>query len=175
MDSNRSFMNSTHRLPPLQQLLSSTEPTVTPANPPTPKMQSVAMVIRDDGYDRLLTPLTFAFLQAQQGVQVDILFVLWAVRVLTEKGAGSVRVDGRHAAEEAWLRRRLAQDGDPVDIAEFLQALKRTGSVRFFACRLAAATFGVAEQELMSCAEGIVDSVWFLNEKALRASHCQYF
>ncbi len=138
-------------------------------------MDNLAMVVRDDACDRLLTPLTFAWVMASEGTQVDILFVLWAVRALTPEGALALRVDAHHAAEESWLRERLARDGDPVRIHGFIRMPKETGRVRFYACRLAAATFDVTGDSLIAEAEGIVDSSWFLKEKAMKADHCQYF
>jgi peroxiredoxin family protein len=138
-------------------------------------LKRLAIVIRDDAFDRLYTPLTFAYLAAREGAEVDILFVLWAVRVLTPEGAQRVTIDPQHATEEAWFKEKLRQEGDPATIGQFISGLKHAGNVRLYGCRLAASTFGVTETNLLPEADGIVDALWFVKEKAMAAEHCQYF
>lgn len=138
-------------------------------------MKSLAMVIRDDSYDKILTPLAFAYLTAAEGVEVDMLFVNWSVQALTEPGARNLKVEGRHADQDAWVREQVAKAGLPNDVHELLKALKETGTVRMYGCSLAASIFGVSDDNLIPEAEGIVGASWFLNDKMAKADHCQYF
>ncbi len=138
-------------------------------------LEKLAIVVREDAFDRVLTPLTFAFLEARKGVEVDMLFTLWSVQLLTKKGLASVAMSASHAAQEQWLRERLERDGDPTDLHDFLTGLTQTGKVRLFGCKYAAMTFDVTEPDLVAEASGIVDPGWFLREKCLNADHCQYF
>ncbi|MFQ5642632.1 MAG: DsrE/DsrF/DrsH-like family protein [Thiogranum sp.] len=138
-------------------------------------MKSLAIVVRDDSYDKMLTPFAFAYLQASEGCQVDMLFVNWAVLALTEEGARNIRIQGDHADKEQWVREQVTQAGLPNDINELIKALKGTGKVNFYACSLASQIFGVNEDNLIPEAEGIIGASWFLNEKAANSDHCQYF
>ena len=138
-------------------------------------MKSLAIVVRDDGYDKLLTPLAFAYLQGAEGTQVDMLFVNWAVLALTEAGARQQCIQGEHAGRDAWVRERVTKAGLPEDIYDVIKALKATGNVNFYACSLAAGIFGVDQDNLIPEASGIVGASWFLNDKAAQAEHCQYF
>jgi hypothetical protein len=36
-------------------------------------------------------------------------------------------------------------------------------------------TFDVSRENMIPESDGIVDSVWFVTEKAAQADHCQYF
>ena len=138
-------------------------------------MKTLAIVVRDDSYDKILTPLAFAYLQSSEGTEVDLLFVNWAVLALTVNGAKALEVEGRHHDQDAWVRVQVAKAGLPNDIYALLKALKETGHVHFYACSLAATIFGVTKENLIPEATGIVGASWFLNEKASKAEHCQYF
>ena len=138
-------------------------------------MKKLSIIVRNDGYDQLYTPLTFAYTAAKKGIEVDMLFVLWAVRVLTEQGSKTIKMDPRHALEEAWFKERVRRDGDPLTIREFITVVKQAGPVNFYGCRMAATTFGVDQSQLLSEVNGIADPLWFLEEKVIKADHCQYF
>lgn len=140
-----------------------------------PRLKRLAIIVRDDGFDRLLTPLTFAYEMGRKGVEVDVLFVLWAVRVLSKTGVKEVRMAPSHADREAWLMDRLRRDGDPLQIDDFFRALQSTGHVRLYGCRLAAMTFGVTPDDLLEEANGIIDPGEFLQDIVMRSDHCQYF
>ncbi len=138
-------------------------------------MKSMAIIVRDDSYDKILTPFAFAYLQASEGCEVEMLFVNWAVRALTEEGAREMHIQGPHADQEAWVRAQVEKAGLPTEIRDLVKALNETGKVNFYACSLAASIFGVNEENLVPEASGIVGASWFVNEKAANADHCQYF
>ncbi|GCC10968.1 hypothetical protein IPdc08_01010 [archaeon] len=132
-------------------------------------MSKLAIIVREDAYDRILTPLSFAYLGVASDMEVDMLFVNWAARVLTKGGAENLKVSKEHEGSDEMVKAKVAEAGLPTDIYEIIKALKATGKVRMYVCSLAASIFGVTRENLVPEAEDIVGATWFLLEKAEKA------
>ncbi len=130
-------------------------------------MKSLAMVVRQDAYDLVLTPLAFAYLGASAYDEVNILFVNWAVRLLSKQGVEALKPSADHEGTPIeMIEECVVSAGLPANIHDIFKKLKKTGKVHLYACSLAAQIFGVEEKDLIPEADGIVGATWFLTEKA---------
>lgn len=129
------------------------------------------VIIRDDGYDKLLTPLTFAYVSSGAGCPGG--YPVRALGGASTDGGGAKRPPDRGAPCDG--RDLVAGEIGEGWRPDFLKLLKKSGKVNLYGCSLAAATFEVQEADLIPEANGIVDSDWFLSEKTIKADHCQYF
>jgi len=138
-------------------------------------VERLTIVIRDDNYIRIQTPLSFAYDYAQRGVAVDVLFVSLALRALTPEGAEALRVDGTHAEEELWLRQRLAAVGVPPGMHQWLREIVQAGAVTLNGCMDTAEVLEIQEADLIPEASGLVDSSQFIQDAIDGGVHCMYF
>ncbi|MGH2394037.1 MAG: hypothetical protein ACRDGH_11215, partial [Candidatus Limnocylindria bacterium] len=133
------------------------------------------IIVRDDNLIRIQVPLSFAYDFASRGVQVDVLFLNMALLALTAEGAKALRVDGRHADKEPWLRERLAAVGVPADMTDFLREIVGTGHANLVGCQDSAEVLQVTEADLIPEAGGLVDSSAFVADAVEDGVHCMYF
>jgi len=139
-----------------------------------PTLNRLAMIVRDDAYDRVLTPLVFAYVAACSDVIVDILFVNWGVHVAMQGESDHLPMSAGHAGDGEFLRDRIGHTGLPPRVPDILRELKGTGNVNIYVCSMAANLFGATLDNLLPEVDGIVGATWFLTEVAQRADqvHC---
>jgi peroxiredoxin family protein len=138
-------------------------------------LKSLAIIVREGSYDRVLTPLAFAYLAAANDVQVDVLFVNWAVRVVMQGESEKLPMSAEHADELEYVRKGVADAGLPPDIPDIVAAIKGTGKVNLYVCSLAAQIFGATKDNVLPEVDDIVGATWFLSDKAKSADLLQCF
>jgi len=132
------------------------------------------MIVRDDAYDRVLTPLVFAYVAACSDVTVDMLFVNWGVHVVMQGEADLLPMSAGHGADHQMLLDRVGHTGLPPAVPDIIRELKATGNVNIYVCSMAAHLFGATPENLLPEVDGIVGATWFLTDVAQRADqvHC---
>lgn len=138
-------------------------------------MQRLAIIVREGSYDRVLTPLAFAYLAAASDVHVDMLFVNWAVRGVMKEESQHLPMSAEHADELDYVRQRVAAAGLPPDIPDIITAIKSTGNVSIYVCSLAATIFEATEDNVLPEVDGIIGATWFLADCANGADITQCF
>ena len=128
-------------------------------------MGTMAIIIRDDSYDKVLTPLAFGYLGVAAYDEVNLLFVNWSARLLTEEGLAAARVGGNHVGTDEMVREGVRSAGLPDDLYAIIRALKETGKVNFYLCSLAAQVFGVTKEAAIPELDEVVGAMWFIEEK----------
>lgn len=130
-------------------------------------MKTMAIVVRQDAYDLVLTPLAFAYLGTAIYDEINILFVNWSVRLLSKQGIEALKPSADHLGTSVdMIQERVEAAGIPSDLHEIFKKLKETRKVHLYGCSLAAQIFGVTEKDLIPEADGLVGATWFLTEKA---------
>ncbi|ADH85697.1 hypothetical protein [Desulfurivibrio alkaliphilus] len=129
-------------------------------------MGRLAMIIRDDSYDRVLTPLAFGYLGAAIYDEVDILFVSWAAKLLTEEGLRDAKISADHAGQEEMVKEGVRSAGLPDDLYEIIKLMKETEKINFYLCSLAGHVFGVSKESAIPELNEVVGATWFLTKKA---------
>jgi peroxiredoxin family protein len=144
------------------------------AEVPAPPLTRLALIVRDDAYDRVLTPLVFAYVAACSDVQVEMLFVNWGVHVVMQGECERLPMSAGHTDEHELIRDRLSRTGLPPSVNEIIAELKATGNVHLYVCSMAAHLFGATPENLLPQVDGIVGATWFLTDRAQRAEqvHC---
>ena len=142
---------------------------------PPKTLERLAIVVRESAYDRVLTPLAFAYLAAASGAQVDLLFVNWAVRAVMQGEADRLEMSAEHAHEGDYVRRQVERAGLPAQVSELVAAVKHSGKVAIYVCSLAAQIFGATRENLLPEVDEIVGATWFLTDRVLAADTTQYF
>ncbi|MHB8293162.1 MAG: DsrE family protein [Acidimicrobiales bacterium] len=138
-------------------------------------MTKLAIIVREGAYDRILTPLAFAYLSAAAGAHVDMLFVNWAVQAVMREESSRLPMSAEHADQLDYVRAQVAGAGLPPDVPDIIRALKATGMVNLYVCSLAAKIFGATPENLMPEVDDIVGATWFLTDKAQGADLMQSF
>jgi peroxiredoxin family protein len=133
-------------------------------------MNTMAMIITTDSFDKALAPLSFGLLGAATYESVDLLFVNWGAVLMTEEGLRNAKSGADHPHAEEQIKERLRSEGVPDDLYEIIKELKKLGNVHFYLCSLAAKVFGVTEENAIPELDSIVGSTWFLTEKAEKAA-----
>lgn len=129
----------------------------------------MTIIVRDAAYDKILTPLAFAWLAAASDTEVDMLFVNWAARAMVQGEAEKLQVSAEHIEQDAWVKSQVARAGLPSNLYDIIRAIKETGQVRMYVCGLAAQVFDVNEQNVVPEVDGIVGATSFLFEKVQHA------
>ena len=158
-----------------ESIVTTTADSPTSDSADAPALRSLAIIIREGSYDRILTPLAFAYMAAASEVKVDMLFVNWAVRAVMQGESEKLPMSAEHADEFEYVRTQVAAAGLPPEISDIIGAIKATGNVNMYVCSLAAQIFGADADNVLPQVDEIVGATWFLTAKANNADLLQCF
>lgn len=141
---------------------------------PAPPLNRLAMIVRDDAYDRVLTPLVFAYVAACSDVKVDMLFVNWGVHMVMKAESDRLPMSAGHTGQHEILYDCVSHTGLPAAVPDIIRQLKDTGNVNIYVCSMAAHLFGASLDNCLPEVDAIVGATWFLTDCAQRADqvHC---
>jgi peroxiredoxin family protein len=136
-------------------------------------VRRLAVVVSRGELNSLVQAATLLMAAVGSGIAVRVFFRDDAVYAL-RRGAKDLPLSAGHRAEEAEVRRRLADQGLD-DIPALLREIKDLGDARLYACSSSLAICGVAADELIAEVDAVRGLTAFLLEDVAAADHVLTF